>query len=90
VATGLALQNAQSGFTKNFDWYGYGDGDRSGSTIYSQVPLQEAPDGLHPKPAPVELGVMVHPVELGGWDNYYDRNYRPPKREKKHDTYYHP
>jgi hypothetical protein len=95
LANALALQNAQSGFTKDWGYgygYGYGYGNGSGSTIYSSVPLHEAPDAalheLYPKPAPVELGATLHPAELGGWESY--GSYRPPKREKKHDTYYHP
>jgi hypothetical protein len=94
LATGLALQNARSGLDKWNYGYAYAYGDLSGSSSYSQVPLQEVPDSaiheLHPKPAPVELSSTLNPAELGGWDNYYGGNYRIPGPVKKHDTYYHP
>lgn len=92
LANGLALQNASSGLNKF--GYGYAYGDLSGSSSYTQVALQEAPDAaiyeLHPKPAAAELSATLNPVELGGWDNYYGSNYRVQGPVKKHDTYYHP
>jgi len=92
LAHGLALQDASAGLNKF--GYGYAYGDLSGNPSYSQVPLHESSDTalyeINPKPAPVELSGTLHPAELGGWDNYYEGNYRIRGPAKKHDTYYHP